>query len=453
MKITIGEVEQLLKEGKTVKVKTINNEYTPIINFINKGTLKTFKVTLDNEKTIKVTEKHKFFTDAGWLETKDIIINKHKILCDDDSYYNVVSIDNIGLHEIVDITVEHPDECYFGNGMLNHNSGKSLLASYALKSTQEKGGLAIYIDTEAAASREYMDAIGVDINKLVYIQLETLEDIFSTIESTIAKVRSIDSDVIVTIVVDSLMGATTQKELDADYGKDGYNTDKAIILSKSMRKLTNLIARQNILLILTNQLRINLQAMPFSPDKYITSGGKAVAFHSSVRLRITSAGKIKAPVNGVEQVVGIKTKVAVVKNRLGPPLRVVGYEIYFDSGIDNYGSWLDILKQYKLVTSGTTWSLILRYNSIRDTDELGKSILKEYTGTIVDPFTGLEFTEADGIFKFKSKDFTRWMEANPKLKEFLYDAICDRLIMDYKDGREYSLEDISIENDGETEHS
>jgi len=137
-------------------------------------------------------------------------------------------------------------------------SGKSLLAAYALKSTQENGGIAVYIDTEAATSREYLSAIGVDIDKLIYLQLEALEDIFEAIERTITQIREHSKDTLLTIIVDSIMGSTTKKELSGEWGKDGYATEKAIVLSKAMRKLPTRISKENVCLIFTNQLRQRL---------------------------------------------------------------------------------------------------------------------------------------------------------------------------------------------------
>ena len=322
-------------------------------------------------------------------------------------------------------------------------SGKSLLAAYALKSTQQQGGLGIYIDTEAATSREYLQAIGVDIEKLVYIPLEALEDIFDSIEATIAKVRKASKDVLVTIVVDSIMGATTKKELEGEHGKDGYATEKAIVLSKAMRKITNMLARQNVCLILTNQLRVRM-GVSFG-DPYGTSGGKAVAFHSSVRIRLKSLGQIKMKLNGVDQVIGIKTRAIVQKNRLGPPLKSVDYDIYFESGIDNYGSWLETLKTYKLATSGQYWSIPLSYTSVLQTDSKGKAIEHAFNDEIVNPETG-ELKKTDGALKFRSKDFGKWMEANPKLKDFIYNMICDRFIMTYKVNQDFGIDDIVIDD-------
>jgi recombination protein RecA len=323
-------------------------------------------------------------------------------------------------------------------------SGKSLLAAYALKSTQQQGGLAIYIDTEAATSREYLQAIGIDIEKMVYIPLETLEDIFDSIEATIAKVRKTNKDVLVTIVVDSIMGATTKKELEGEHGKDGYATEKSIVLSKAMRKITNMLARQNVCLILTNQLRVRM-GVSFG-DPYGTSGGKAVGFHSSVRIRLKSLGQIKMKLNGVDQVIGIKTRAIVQKNRLGPPLKSVDYDIYFESGIDNYGSWLETLKTYKLATSGQYWSIPLSYSSVMEHDSKGKSVERMFNDEIVNPETG-ELKKTDGALKFRSKDFGKWLEANPKLKEFLYSMICDRCIMTYKVNQDFGIDDIVIDDD------
>jgi len=110
-------------------------------------------------------------------------------------------------------------------------SGKSLLSAHSLANTQAKGGVAVLIDTETAVSREFMEAIGVDTSKLLYVSADSVEQIFEYIETIIEKVRANNKDKFVTIVVDSVAAASTEKELDADYGKDGYATDKAIIIS------------------------------------------------------------------------------------------------------------------------------------------------------------------------------------------------------------------------------
>ena len=295
-------------------------------------------------------------------------------------------------------------------------SGKSLLAAHTLAETQKKGGLAVYIDTESATSSEFLTAIGVDLKTMLYVPLETIEEIFETIETIVEGVRKSDKDRLVTIVVDSIMGASTKIEMSAEYDKDGYATSKSIILSKAMRKVTNWIARERICLIFTNQLRTKL-GVSFG-DQWTTAGGKAIPFHASVRLRLKNTGMIKAKVNGVEQVVGSKTNVQVVKNRMGPPHRKVDYEIYYDSGIDNYGGWLSIMKNFDLVKQSGAW----------------------YTLEDVDHETGETF----GEMKFQSKDFVEKVINNPEAKDRLYRRICDAYIFKYQAGIDGGIDDVII---------
>ena len=292
-------------------------------------------------------------------------------------------------------------------------SGKSLLAAHALADTQKQGGLAVYIDTENAVSREFLEAIGLDLEKMLYVPLDTIEDIFEAIESIVESVRQSSKDRLVTIVVDSVMGASTKIEQAADYDKDGWATSKAIILSKGMRKITNLLGRQKIALLFTNQLRSRL-GVAFG-DPWTTSGGKAIPFHSSVRLRLKSVGQIKVKKDGVDQTVGIKTRCQVIKNRMGPPLKTIDYDIYFESGIDNFGGWLNVMKQHKLVSTAGAW----------------------YT-----------YTKADGTeVKFLSKDFQGKLEADPELKDEIYKGICDAYILTYKPGDNIGIDDVEIDED------
>ena len=154
-------------------------------------------------------------------------------------------------------------------------------------------------------------------------------------------------------------------------------------------------------------------------DPYTTSGGKAIGFHASCRLRLKSIGQIKAKLNGIEQIVGIKTKVQVVKNRMGPPLRSIDFDIYFDSGIDDYGSWLSTLKQYSLVKQGGSWY------------------------TYVDKTTGEEL-------KFQAKDFAEILDTRPEIKEVMYNDICDAYILSYKEaGENANIDNTEIDENAE----
>ena len=294
-------------------------------------------------------------------------------------------------------------------------SGKSLLASHVLLNTQKKGGFAVYIDTENALSTEYLTAIGLDLKQMLYIPLETVEDIFETIDVIIDKIRSSDKNRLVTIVVDSIAGASTKTEMSADFDKDGYATAKALIISKAMRKITNLIGRERICLIITNQLRQKLNAPAFS-DPWTTPGGKGIPFHASVRIRLSSIGAIKVKVDGHDQIVGSRVKAKLVKNRVGPPLRECEYEVYFDSGIDDYSSWLTTMKDYKLVDQAGAWY----------------SWTNKKTGEVI---------------KFQSKEFVEKIMSDPELYEIVYDEIADKVIMKYQQLDEARIDDVTLSNE------
>jgi recombination protein RecA len=288
-------------------------------------------------------------------------------------------------------------------------SGKSLVGAQLIANTQKRGGVAVLIDTETAVNPEFFKAVGIDMNKLVYVHLSTVEDIFDAITNIIEKVRAgKDKDKLVTIIVDSVAAASTKKEMEADFGKDGYATDKAIIISKAMRKITGLLGRERIALVFTNQLRQKMNAPAFS-DPWTTSGGKAIAFHASTRIRLSLIGKIQ---DGNKNVVGVNVKAVVVKNRLGPPHRVAEFDIYFDRGIDDYGSWLDVLKENNLVKQSGAWY------------------------TMIDETTGEEV-------KFQSKDFPKFLDSNITRKEEIYSKICDTLIMKYRS--EYNPDAMTLD--------
>ena len=295
------------------------------------------------------------------------------------------------------------------NGL--EGSGKSLIGSHLLASTQKKDGIAVYIDTESAVSQEFLRAIGVDTKNMLYVHLETVEEIFDTIETIVTKIRESNKDKLVTILVDSLAAASTKVEMDADYDKDGWATTKAIIISKAMRKITQMIARQKVALVFTNQLRQKLGVM--FGDPWTTSGGKALPFHSSTRVRFKNAGQIK---DGGKNTIGIKIKAQVIKNRLGPPMRTAEFPLYFDTGIADFDSWLTIMKEHKICKVGGSW----------------------YTLQHVDTETGELIKE----YKFQSKDFEELMLSNSELKDYCYDRICEACILKY-DSKELGIDDVT----------
>ena len=280
------------------------------------------------------------------------------------------------------------------NGL--ESSGKSLLGAHILAETQKKDGIAVYIDTETSVSQEFMEVIGIDLNKMLYLHLETVEEIFEAIEEIVTQVRESDKDRCVTILVDSLAAASTKVEMEADYDKDGWATSKAIIISKAMRKITQMIGKHNVALVFTNQLRQKLGVM--FGDPWTTSGGKALPFHASTRIRLKNLGQIK---DTKKNTIGMKCRAQIVKNRLGPPLRHADYSMYFDRGIDNYGGWLTVMKEHNLIKISGAWYTLVDQNG----DE----------------------------HKFLSKDWEDLITKNDELREYVYQLICDKVILKYKE--------------------
>ena len=287
------------------------------------------------------------------------------------------------------------------NGL--ESSGKSLIGTHILAETQKKGGLAVYIDTETSVSREWLETIGIDVQNLLYLHVETVEDIFECIENIITKIRESVRDRLVTILVDSLAAASTKVEMEADFDKDGWATAKAIVISKAMRKITQMVGRERVALVFTNQLRQKLGVM--FGDPWTTSGGKALPFHSSTRIRLKNMGQIK---DTKKNTLGMKARAQIIKNRLGPPLRHADFNLYFDSGIDDKGSWLQVMKDHKLVKVAGAW----------------------YT---------VQFEGED--IKFQSKDFKKVLDERPELEDYLYEKICEASILKYQT-EELGIDDV-----------
>jgi recombination protein RecA len=292
----------------------------------------------------------------------------------------------------------------------NEGSGKSLVAAHALADTQKRGGVAVLIDTETALNYDFFEAVGLDFSKMVYVSENKLENIFNSVEQIIETVRKSSKKKLVTIVIDSVSGATTEDEAEEEHGRTGYATGKAIIISKALRKITKLIGDQKVALILTNQLRHKMGAMPFS-DPYTTSGGKALAFHASTRIRFANAGTLK---DSNKETVGVKLRAKVIKNRLGPPYREAMFMCYFDRGIDDYASWYEVLKDRKIIKTSGAWA------------------------TWTDPDT------KENI-KFQKATFEKILLEGADRREIIYNQLCEALIMTYADRESIEIVDEAPE--------
>ena len=226
--------------------------------------------------------------------------------------------------------------------------GKSHIAIQIARSTQAMGGIVVYIDTENATSVENLSLLGVDIGKrFVYIDTHCTEEVLGIAESTILKARSMEKDVPITIIWDSVAASSPKAELTGDYDQNSIGL-QARAISKGMRKITGVIGQTNALFICLNQIRTNIGVMYGDPTT--TPGGKAIPFHSSVRIKLGAGQQIT---NKDKEVIGINVSAKTIKNKVSAPFRTCNFEIHFGKGIAEHEQLFDVLRKHGKVETAT----------------------------------------------------------------------------------------------------
>jgi recombination protein RecA len=245
------------------------------------------------------------------------------------------------------------------------SSGKTTLALHAIAEAQKGGGTAAFVDVEHALDPNYAAALGVDLDGLLVSQPDTGEQALEIAEML---VRSNAVDV---VVVDSVAALVTKAELEGDMG-DAHVGLQARLMSQALRKLTAAISRSKTVMIFINQLREKIGVMFGNPET--TSGGRALKFYATVRLDVRKLEQIKIG----QDVVGSRTRVKVVKNKVAPPFRQAEFDITYGRGISKMGSILDVALDCNVVGKSGSW-YTYGDQRIGQGRENAKAFLEEHT--------------------------------------------------------------------------
>lgn len=259
-----------------------------------------------------------------FLEWKDNVISTGSINLD-----NALTVGGLPKGRIIEI---------YGN----ESSGKTTIAMQTVAECQKAGGRVAYIDAENAVDINYIKRIGVDVDNLLLAQPESGEQAFTIIDSLIK------TDQIDLIVVDSVAALIPQSELDGEVFEQNIGAH-ARLMSKGLRMVQNSISKHNVCVIFINQLREKVGIMFGNPE--VTTGGRALKFFSTIRLEVKKAELLKEG----NEAIGIKSKVTVVKNKVGVPLKTTFIDIFFGKGFDYRNELINFAIAYNIINKNGSW--------------------------------------------------------------------------------------------------
>ena len=335
-------------------------------------------------------------------------------------------------------------------------SGKSLMCAEIAAETQRRGGIVGYLDAENAMSPEFAQQIGVDLRKMIYLQPGTVEEAGEQIEKMILMTRQKAPNQLVTIIWDSTAQTPTQLEIEGNYEINmNVQMEKPKAMAKMMRKLTQTLGRERILLVFTNQLKFKPGVM--YGDPLFAPGGKAVPYAASVRIKLTRGKTAKEgdDVNDLdkdfaaseENVMGVHTKASIVKNRCGPPLRKCKFFISFAHGIEDEQSWFQFFHDEKVMTKNNGWWTFEEFRPIlastykeiaadaektlekakteldKEKEKIAKKQLKDVDDLIA---------KAEG-WQFRTSDWPAVLDNTPGLRKWAEDKLEQLLVIKYGD--------------------
>lgn len=300
-------------------------------------------------------------------------------------------------------------------------SGKTLLAMQICANTQKDGGLPVYIDTENAFQTDFANRVGLDTGKdFLYAAPGSVEEVFKYIFTVLKKIddkKSKSNFKYVTLIWDSVAATPCDIDLKEENPDPTATVGlKPRVLSKNIYTLLRSTGRANVAQVFINQLRTNIGAR-FGQDKYVTPGGKAIPFASSVRVRLAKIGQVKVG----DQIVGFKTKAKCVKTRFGPPFRTCEFPLYFTHGVDDTESIMDVLTKHN-------------------------KIVKKSAG----PYGSKFYFKDEGKESAKLKiEFKKMVKTDPKYIKKVMDLLDEVMITSMINPEEESIEIIEDENEVE----
>lgn len=323
---------------------------------------------------------------------------------------------------ILDIMISNKRDGGFPIGRFSEvigteSTGKSLIAYHAIKDVQQKGGIALYIDTESATDFNLLKRLGikVDDQTFYYAELKTTESVFKLMDSFVQQARKQNlHDTPILIVWDSIAQTSNEQEQQKEYGEATMAVN-ARLIAEGIRKLNPQIKGMNVCFLFTNQLKYKMATFGFG-DNMTTPGGMAMKYAASVRVKLTKDKRIKKKLpNGIEEVIGVGANAEVVKNKIAPPHRKCKFNIYFNYGIDDFTTLQPYLK-----TAG---------------------ILKEKTKQTLS--VQLENGEWQDV---KKSDWRKMVKNNPLTYSYLRSQAIEQIVLDYDIDGDDDLESLDFDS-------
>lgn len=356
--VTVKQAKEFIDHGKVVFIKSRNAEgrivYERIGAVIPKGIMSTKVYEIENGDTFECIENHFVYTESGWESLKDITTNKTHIMCDDNNFRKIVDVHDGDDCEIYDFEIGST-HCYFADGVLHHNSGKSYMAAQILVNAQKMGMLVVWFDSENAADATFIEKMGADISQVMYVPANSIEDVFDLSETIMSKAEGTP----VLFVWDSVANTPAKVEWDKTYDPSQVIGLPARVMSFGLRRITNLLASTKSTFLILNQLKANIGPTMMS-EPLVTPCGKAIQFGAHLRLFLVSRKAKSHHVFVGDDKVGSDLKVDIKKSRFGTEGRKCALKILWGNGVRicDEESWLEAIQGSQYYENRGAWKYL-----------------------------------------------------------------------------------------------